>query len=153
MSFDPNKSQINESTLAEFLRSELSKDLTTIPGIGQTTADTLQKEGIATSHQLLGFFLMLNCNVYNLYGTLKSMGIKANKNTIVHALATKTDILLPGTYAGIQDDETDTESETLSDESETAGGSSGYAEDEESGEETKETTALKTILARLRTII
>ena len=135
MSFDSSKSQVSDDNLAAFLRSELDRDLTTIPGIGQTTADVLQKNGISTSHRLLGFFLMLGSNPNALYDSLKSMGVKSNKSTIVHALATKADVLLPGTYGDKSSSSEDT----------------GYEEDSEGSDEAA--TALSQILARLRSII
>ena len=37
MAFDPQKSQINTETMSDFLRAELSLELTDVPGIGDKT--------------------------------------------------------------------------------------------------------------------
>ena len=59
--FDPNRSQVQDDKLAEFLSAPVSEDLTTVPGIGAGAAGKLASgEGndkIETTHQLIGKFL------------------------------------------------------------------------------------------------
>ncbi len=136
MAFDPQKSQINTETMSDFLRAELSLELTDVPGIGDKTKSTLVDNGIRTAHQLLGLFLMLGSNPHALFDTLKSMNVSANKSTIVHALATKADVFLPGTYDAPSDVEEEDE---------------GYLSDEDTqDDESAQRGMLASLIARLR---
>ena len=101
MSYDPNKSQINEDTLAAFLQDELQAELTSVSGVGPASKELLLHEGIHTTFQLLGKY----CSFVGenkamtpqnrMFYWFKSIGISAHRNTIITALSEKTSILLP----------------------------------------------------------
>lgn len=46
-------------TLVEFLQSPMTDDIMSIPGICKYNHDMFRKNGIETSHQLLGMFLLI----------------------------------------------------------------------------------------------
>ena len=55
--FDPNKSQVSGETLADFLRTPITEDIISVPGIGPAASKMLKKVDIETTHQLIGKFL------------------------------------------------------------------------------------------------
>lgn len=104
--FDINRSRISQDTLAEFLAAPLVKDLSTVPGVGPATIERLGTDGITTTHQLIGAYLRV-CDVdfdskqrtdafwFYLQG-LKVPG--GTRSTIVHAIAERVNIMIPGIY-------------------------------------------------------
>jgi len=107
--FDPNRSQVQDDKLAEFLTAPVSEDLTTVPGIGPGAAGKLASgEGddkIETTHQLIGKFLRFRspgvtcaeqCDAMWYY--LQAQGIAAHRAGIVLCIAEKVNIMIPGTY-------------------------------------------------------
>jgi predicted flap endonuclease-1-like 5' DNA nuclease len=56
--YDPKKSTVTNDTLMEFVDDDLSDDVTEVPGIGEKSAQNLAGEGINTTFQLFGKFLM-----------------------------------------------------------------------------------------------
>ena len=107
--FDPNRSQVQDDKLAEFLSAPVSEDLTTVPGIGAAAAGRLASgEGddkIETTHQLIGKFLAFRspgvtcaeqCDAMWYY--LQSQGISSHRAGIVLCIAEKVNIMIPGTY-------------------------------------------------------
>lgn len=107
--FDPNRSQVQDDKLAEFLTAPVSEDLTTVPGIGPGAAGKLASgEGddkIETTHQLIGKFLAFRspgvtcaeqCDAMWYY--LQAQGIAAHRAGIVLCIAEKVNIMIPGTY-------------------------------------------------------
>jgi hypothetical protein len=55
--YDPKKTNINESKLANWLREQISGDLEEIPGIGPANKSTLEELGIKNTVQLIGKYL------------------------------------------------------------------------------------------------
>ena len=98
---------ITDDTFVDFLRCNLTGSLLKVPGIGK---DTLKKlaagnEPIKNTYQLFGKFLSLrnindttqsHCNKF--LNWLKSKGINLHCDTIVMAVAEKTNIWVPGIY-------------------------------------------------------
>ena len=78
---------------------------------------------------------MLGSNPHALFDTLKSMNVSANKSTIVHALATKADVFLPGTYDAPSDVEEEDE---------------GYLSDEDARRRERPARDTRESIARLR---
>jgi predicted flap endonuclease-1-like 5' DNA nuclease len=56
--YDPKKSTVKEDTLMEFVDDDLTDDVTDVPGIGAKSQENLAAEGINTTFQLFGKFLM-----------------------------------------------------------------------------------------------
>ena len=103
--FDPRRSNFNPDSLAEFIRSPLVKDITSVPGIGEKNKRILKKDGILTTHQLIGKFLSLSeedtdsvelCDKF--YFWLQLIGITSYRGSIVSAVAEKLNILVPNIY-------------------------------------------------------
>lgn len=108
--FDASKSRVNEDVLGEFLATPVMEDLTTVPGIGPAAVKLLGKamEGdqpIETTYQLLGKFLSLkgkgvtqqeHCDAMWFY--LKERGLDAHRAGIVHSIAEKLNLFIPGLY-------------------------------------------------------
>ena len=63
--YDPKRSRVSDSTLADFLRAPLTGDLQEVPGIGKAAEEKLRtgndydEEPITNTYQLIGKFLML----------------------------------------------------------------------------------------------
>lgn len=104
--YDPNKSQVSGETLADFLRMPIESDLKTVPGIGPAGVKLLAKQGIKTTHQLIGKFLSFkgidttvqeHCDDFWDF-LCHDVGIKAHRSGIVQAIAERVNILIPGTY-------------------------------------------------------
>ena len=56
--FYPNRSRTNPNKLAEFIHAPITGDLSEVPGIGAKTAELLSTNGVSTTYQLFGKFLM-----------------------------------------------------------------------------------------------
>ena len=116
MQYNPNNSQLSDTNLADFLRSEITGDLLEVPGISNKQIILLNRGGditdqITNTHQLIGKFLMLkmlnentnkpitsqeHCDKFLKY--LKNKGITSHRNDIVMAIAEKTNTMFPGLY-------------------------------------------------------
>lgn len=120
--FDINKSRVSDDKLSEFLASPVVTDITSVPGIGDATAEKLAEDNIKSTHQLIGIFLTLkdpgmtqrqHCDAMWFY--LQALDINSYRSGIVHCIAEKTNIMIPGIY-GDDDDgalsELDAESES-----------------------------------------
>ena len=104
--FNPERSQISQNTLANFIQSSISGDLTEVPGVGPKIARILSKNGVNTTYQLFALFLGLkdkkvetveHCDRF--FYKLQEFGIaKVNITSIVEAVAQKLDISFPGLY-------------------------------------------------------
>ena len=103
--FDPRRSSANPNALAVFIRSPIIKDLNSVPGVGEGNKKLLKKDGIHTTHQLIGKFLSLSeedtdcielCDKF--YFWLQSIGVNSHRGPIVSAIGEKTMILVPGVY-------------------------------------------------------
>ncbi|KAJ8613952.1 hypothetical protein CTAYLR_008796 [Chrysophaeum taylorii] len=105
--FDPNKTRIQQDTLASFLRMPVSEDLSTVPGIGAKNKEILGSgdDKVLTVHQLLGKFLSFkgpdvtpteHCDAF--YHWLAAKGVNSHRNNIVLAVAEKVEVFIPGVY-------------------------------------------------------
>lgn len=103
--FDVNKSRISDDSLATFLASPITEDIMSVPGIGVANAPKLKEEHIETTFQLLGLFLTLkgidmtseqHCDAFWFY--LQSLGINGQRSGIVHCIAEKANLLIPGIF-------------------------------------------------------
>ena len=103
--FDPRRSNFNPDALAAFIRAPIVKELRSVPGVGQKNKDTLQENGVFTTHQLMGKFLSLSeeetdcvelCDKF--YFWLQSVGVNSHRGAIVSALGEKLAIIVPGIY-------------------------------------------------------
>jgi len=99
--FDINKSKVSVETLAEFLASSLSADITCVPGIGPSAASKLN----CSTFQFIGFFLTLklenstrqeHCDA--MWEWLREMGINTHRSGIVNAICEKCTIMIPSLY-------------------------------------------------------
>ena len=105
--YSPNKSQVSDDKLAEFLVGDLSSNLVSIPGIGESSAKKLHNRGISNSFQLFGKFLCLYSTDMNdpqqhydaFWDWLNGIDIRAYRSSIVHAIAEKTAIMFPTLYS------------------------------------------------------
>mmetsp|Transcript_14601 Transcript_14601/g.26185 ORF Transcript_14601/g.26185 Transcript_14601/m.26185 type:complete len:121 (-) Transcript_14601:74-436(-) len=110
--FDVNKSRVTAEALGEFLASEVREDITSVPGIGAAASANLATEvegdqAITTTHQLIGKFLTLkgagvsqqeHCDA--MWYWLQSRGVNSYRAGIVHSIAEKANIMIPGIYVG-----------------------------------------------------
>ena len=117
--FDINKSRVSENAMAEFLSDEIREDLESVPGIGPEAVRILSSEcegeaPIETTYQLIGRFLALrgpgmtpvqHTNAFWFY--LKLRGINRYRSGIVHAIAEKVNLMIPGTFSleALQEDD------------------------------------------------
>jgi hypothetical protein len=104
--FHPDKSRVGAGALADFIRAPISGKLEEVPGVGPATIKILQENGISTTFQLIGQYLMLKEDgveaiehADRFYYWLKSLktpsGFRAG---IVHAIAEKMNVTFPGIY-------------------------------------------------------
>jgi len=107
--FDPNRSQVSGDALADFILVPICEDITSVPGIGPCAAKKLAREldgepGVETTYQLIGKFLSLrafdmssqeHCDA--MWYWLQAKGISSCRAGIVHSLAEKVNIWMPGT--------------------------------------------------------
>lgn len=91
--------------LADFLReSTIDEDLTTVPGLGQVSAERLSVHGIHTTYQLFGCFLRVCGEQMNgqqrvaaFKHYLKLVDVPAcARSAITHSVAEKLNIMMPG---------------------------------------------------------
>ena len=106
--YDPLRSQNNPETLAKFLRSPVTGDLTEVPGIGPATAAKMKEAGVSTTYALFGKYLLMkqedvasveHCDRF--FHWLESIGAPGGfRSSVVEAVARKMDITFPGIYDG-----------------------------------------------------
>lgn len=108
--FDPTKSRVSTDALANFLGSPIDEDLTSVPGIGDAAVKLLNEPfendpPIETTYQLLGKFLSLkgkgmtqqeHCDAMWFY--LQERGLNSYRAGIVHCLAERLNLFMPGFY-------------------------------------------------------
>ena len=109
--FDPTKSHIDPDRLAAFIQSDLSNNLTDIPGVGKQNAtliahiEKIEFPNITTPYQLLGLFLLLkepgmsqqeHCDRF--IQMLQENGVNSHRNTIVNALSEKLNVYFREIY-------------------------------------------------------
>eukprot|EP00968_Pinguiococcus_pyrenoidosus_P013547 scaffold1228_cov246-Pinguiococcus_pyrenoidosus.AAC.7 len=103
--FNPNKSRVSEDRLAEFIVQELDPELTSVPGIGEKAKEFLAADGVETTFQLIGKFLMLKGKDTSvrehadaMWYYLQGVGINSYRAGIVLAIAEKVNTMMPGIY-------------------------------------------------------
>lgn len=112
--YDPSLTSTSPEDLELWLKSEITDDLSRVPGVGFDTNQERLKEGtnqeegmksISSTFQLLGSYLFLrekgmdnvaNAEAFNQY--LSKKGITSHRNCITQAVAEKINVLIPGTY-------------------------------------------------------
>lgn len=104
--FNPQNSKVAEDTLGDFVRGAIEENLETVPGIGPATVAKLNNEGITSTFQLIAKFLSMkdegvesveHCERF--YQWLIHIGTPAGfRAGIVHSIAEKMNILMPGIY-------------------------------------------------------
>ena len=105
-SFNPQNSKVADDTLGDFVRGAIEEALPSVPGIGPATETKLREEGITSTFQLIGKFLSMkdegvesveHCERF--YQWLIHIGTPAGfRAGIVHSIAEKMNILMPGVY-------------------------------------------------------
>ena len=111
--YNPNRSRNDPNKLAEFIQAPITGGLTEVPGLGKVTEDLLKGEGITSTYQLFGKFLMLKdegvesvelCDRF--WYWLESINTPAGyRGSIVQAVACKLDATYPGLYDSSRYDE------------------------------------------------
>lgn len=111
--FDPRRSNIAPSTLADFLKNDINEDITSVPGIGPAAAKSLAMVNpnlpgdypVETTFQLIGKFLSLRekgmkpaDHANAMWIWLQNKGIIAYRSGIVLAIAEKVNTMIPGIY-------------------------------------------------------
>jgi hypothetical protein len=109
--FDVNRSQVSADALAKFLAADLSEDLRTVPGVGPNAIEALGTSSagdsaVTSTYQLVGKFLSLkgkgmsqtdHLNAFWFW--LKLKNVDSHRSGIVHAIAEKVGIMIPGIYS------------------------------------------------------
>ena len=111
--YDPSRSRNDPDKLARFIQAPITGDLEEIPGLGPVTKEKMIAEGISTTYQLFGKFLMLKdegvesvelCDRF--WYWLESIETPAGyRGSIVQAVACKLDATYPGLYDSSRYDE------------------------------------------------
>lgn len=104
--YHPNRSRVSASALADFIRAPVTGNLREVPGIGEVTAKLLAKDGVDTTHALLGKFLTMKTagvgtveHMDRFYLWLLSLGTPAGYRAgICRAIAEKTNTWVPSIY-------------------------------------------------------
>lgn len=108
--FDPNRSQVADDRLAQFLAEEVNPSLQSVPGIGPANERALAAPGdgdspVTTTYQLIGKYLSLRGkdmtsdeHVNAFWHYLKGKGISSYRSGIVLCIAEKVNIMIPGLY-------------------------------------------------------
>lgn len=105
--YNPERVNISNNTLIDFLRNELTGNLLKVPGIGKKTLRLLASgnEPIVNSYQLFGKFLSLrnlndthqsHCNKF--LNWLHKKGIYIHSDNIVMVISEKSNIWIPESY-------------------------------------------------------
>lgn len=112
--YDPERSQVSDDKLSEWLEAEMTEDLTSVPGIGSRAATALSLDatnesgevsdpGITTTFQLFGKFLHLRqagmttqAHGDAMWYWLQSRGVSTHRAGIVHCLLEKALVIVPG---------------------------------------------------------
>eukprot|EP00604_Paraphysomonas_vestita_P002499 CAMPEP_0174819426 /NCGR_PEP_ID=MMETSP1107-20130205/2646_1 /TAXON_ID=36770 /ORGANISM="Paraphysomonas vestita, Strain GFlagA" /LENGTH=117 /DNA_ID=CAMNT_0016032879 /DNA_START=34 /DNA_END=387 /DNA_ORIENTATION=- len=112
--YDPNRSQVKNDKLAEFIQSSITGDLEEVPGIGPAAKQKLSDKGISTTFALIGQFLLLkeegvgpveHCDRF--WYWLHDAGVNSYRSGIVRCIAEKVDTMFPGIYDASQYPSTD----------------------------------------------
>lgn len=112
LTFDLTKTtMVSEEALCNFMSSPLSDDLTSVPGIGEATAQKLKDAGMLTTTQLVGAFLTYkrpeftvqqHCDAF--YRSLRSAGVTTTAASITLSIAEKANKMIPGIFDAAQVD-------------------------------------------------
>ena len=104
--YHPDRSRVSPHALADFIRAPVSGQLTDVPGLGPATAALLAAQGVDTTHALIGKFLTMKTagvgtveHMDRFYFWLQSLNTPTGfRAGVCHAIAEKTNTLLPGIY-------------------------------------------------------
>ena len=126
--YDPRRSKVSDDTMERWRTSQITGDLTEVPGIGPSAAAKLKEssegvDAITNTYQLFGKFLMLKgpdddehkCDSFEhtqkFWQFLKNRGISSHRSAIVKAIAEKSHTFFNNIYDanayGDDDDEED----------------------------------------------
>ena len=107
--FNPNRSQVSDDKLAEFLDAPIQEDITSVPGIAASAKQKLASgEGddvVTTTYQLIAKFLYFRgegassaeqCDA--MWYWLQGKGVSSHRAGIVHCIAEKVNTMIPGMY-------------------------------------------------------
>lgn len=105
--FDATKSQVADDRLAQFLASEVSQELQSVPGIGPVNEKALGENAVdfpvTTTYQLIGKYLSLRSKDMSsqdhldaFWNWLKSKGVTSYRSGIVLCVAEKANVMIPG---------------------------------------------------------
>lgn len=111
--------------MGDWMRKPITGNIEEVPGIGPATAKKLaaSDEGITTTYQLLGKFMMLKgsdsddaevvdsaSHMEFFWVWLADLGITSHRSAIVKAIAEKLNTMMPGIYdPDVYDDDEDEE--------------------------------------------
>lgn len=105
--FDPTKSRVSVDAMAAFLGSQISSDITSVPGVGPAAKQKLAAAGVHNTFQLLGKCLSLfgpeaettqGKHADDMWLYLESVGIKDYRSGIILALTEKLETMSPGSF-------------------------------------------------------
>ena len=103
--YHPDRSQVNDDKMADWLRTPISGDLVEVPGIGPAVAEQMIEAGINTTYQLIGKYLSLkDCGPVE-HQDRFWFWLKANiprhgnqRSGTTKAIAEKVNSFMPGLY-------------------------------------------------------
>ena len=111
--YNPSRSRNDPAKLAQFIQAPITGDLEEIPGLGRVNKAKMNAEGVSTTYQLFGKFLMLKdegvdsvelCNRF--WYWLETIETPPGyRGSIVQAVACKLDVTYPGLYDSSRYDE------------------------------------------------
>lgn len=88
----------NQDPISEFLRNDVTGDLTEVPGLGTSSMKALGSgrscNKITNTFELIGKYLMLNANPDKFNAFLKTKGI-THRRAVVESISEKCRLLLP----------------------------------------------------------
>jgi len=103
--YDPNRSQVGEDKLRDFIQRPITGDLSEVPGVGPKAIERLRENDITTTYQLIGKYLSLKAeNVQpaehcdRFWYFLQGIHIDSHRAGIVQCIALKVDAMFPGIY-------------------------------------------------------
>jgi len=105
--FDASKSRVSVDAMAKFLGSQISSDITSVPGVGPANKEKFADAGIHNTFQLLGKCLALfgpeaevtkGKHADDMWHFLESIGIQSYRSGIIVALTEKLETMSPGSF-------------------------------------------------------
>mmetsp|Transcript_21356 Transcript_21356/g.31607 ORF Transcript_21356/g.31607 Transcript_21356/m.31607 type:complete len:136 (-) Transcript_21356:249-656(-) len=126
--YDPRRSRVSDDKMNEFLRGQLTGDLTEVPGIGPAAVKKLalgdlDDDKVTNTFQLIGKFLMFKGpddgdekvstreHMEKVWYWLQEKGISSHRSGIVRCIAEKLNSMMPGIYDASEYNEDDSDSD------------------------------------------